>query len=258
MGLKAIVIGNKGEVGAAVQEVFGKYHDVDGYDINGPQPMPSDRYDVVHICIPCNDEAWPHAVQQYIAQFEPRLTIVHTTTNVGMTSFLPGHRVHAPIQGNHKRMAESIKHYPLFIGFDDLESLNIAMDYLDPTGIPYKCVEGTRTTELMKLLCLLQYAMNIEFARYANSYCSGLKALPGSRNASYDQVKEFMRAYNHAVVKFEGMDHVFPILDPPKAKIGGHCVLQGVKKLNDYKPEKFITEILALNEELGPEDSPQS
>ncbi len=248
MGLKVIVIG-MGEIGKAVEEVFSDwYPDIEGRDI---YPEPPYKVDVMHICYPYKD--FNNITLNYMRDYRPDLVIVHTTTPVGTISFLEKSLwnielkckvVHIPILGDHSHMVECIRNYKLFIGFDDIDSLNKTADYLKETDLRFGAFPSIRTTELIKLLSLMQYGVNIEFARYAKQCCDKF-------GVPYEALKTYIRSLNDTVMRMEGIDHVQMVLDPPEGAIGGHCVLPGMEILNDQVSSKYIQEILDLNRSLS-------
>jgi hypothetical protein len=115
-------------------------------------------------------------------------------------------------------------------------------DFFYDKGIEAVFQKGYETTEAAKLLSLLQYGMNIEFARYAKRICDiyGL---------SYTTtVKAYTRTYNEGIVA-DNPNLVKPILDPPDGKIGGHCILPAIRILNTQSSDDILKNILERNDE---------
>jgi len=248
MGLKVIVIG-MGEIGRAVYKVFNKYYPgIDTKDVEGETPY---KVDVMHVCYPYSTTFHTKTLE-YMNDYDPELVMIHTTCPVGTTNKLRtslwngtirSHIVHVPILGTHRHMAECIANYKLFIGFDDCKDWVTVKNYLNRTGLRFGFFASTTTTELLKLLSLVQYGMNIEFARYAQTCCDLM-------GVKYNDLKTYLRTLNKTVKEMEGTDHMQMVLDPPKGAIGGHCVLPAMEIMNEQFVGKHLREILALNKDL--------
>ena len=234
--MQSVIIGY-GEIGKAVGDFF----DIpDFIDLNQSRRSQM-HYDYMHVAIPWS-KTFVQDVSQYIYEIEPQLTIVHSTIPLGTTRKLMGPKVHFPVRGRHTNLAKGIKDYEAFIGYNSIYEKRIMEEYLDGLGMEVTYCKGYECTEGAKLLSLLQYGMNIEFARYAKEICDRW-------NISYTQsVKLYTESYNDGILE-DNPQLVKTILDPPSGEIGGHCVLPAIKILNENDPSKILKSILERNDE---------
>ena len=251
--MKILIIG-MGEIGKAVKEVVSKHHkEVFTKDA---EFLESFKVDVLHICYPHTRHFLP-ITNDYIANYKPELTIIHTTTPVGTVELfsksiqqitIPCHIAHAPIRGQHSSLTKGIQEYPLFVGAETSEALEKTCKYLNDMAIKTYSVMPSCATELIKLLSLTQYGVNIEFARYAKQCCDKF-------NMPYELFNDYLKTQNEYLSyvsgEYIGKNHQRFVLEPPQGKIGGHCVLQGMRKLNDEVPEEFISCLIKGNDELA-------
>lgn len=238
--MKPLIIG-MGEIGKAVKEVYSKgYPDIASRD---KEWIPPKGYDVLHIAIPYSYD-FVRIVNGFIKEYKPKLTIVHSTVQPGTTRRLKGFKIHNPILGRHEKLAEHIISYPAYYGYISKkeESLFSAYIHKVPIFMLYP-MKGYESTECAKILSLVQYAMNIEFARYASKLCNKFKV-------NYDTIKEFTKGYNTIIERIEGGHFIKSILEPPKGKIGGHCVLPALSMANESLAEEFLVRMLSINKAI--------
>lgn len=228
--MKSAVIG-LGETGSPLFEVLKvAYPDIIGIDaktisMDKIEPV---KLDVLNICIPYSP-MFLNIVNNYQNIFKPELTIIHSTVPIGTTDQIRA-AVHSPIMGKHDNMEESILKFRKWIGGRDAYQ---AMKYLGYAGIQCICVSTSKETEALKLICLAKYGMSIAFAQYAKNICKDL-------GFGYADVIQWDINYNSGV----NPRLKRPILSPPGKKIGGHCVTQNTKILNEQYPNKILEEIL--------------
>jgi|TARA_Y100000310_G_scaffold8536_1_gene9090 hypothetical protein len=237
-----IAIIGMGEIGKALLEVLrNKFPETPIFikDLDKKKPV---KVDYLHICYPYNWE-FKDLTNEYVRQYQPKLTLVHTTTVIGTTRKIIGQAVHAPLRGRHDNLVDGIRTYPIFFGYDDIYAMEDALKYMSQWNAKPYPVFATEASELAKLLSLTQYAFNIEFARYAARCCKAY-------NVDYDDVvSKYTETYNRTIGILEGPEYYKPKLTPPDGKIGGHCVLPAVEKLNAQVPNEILKEILRVNKE---------
>ena len=235
-----LVIGY-GEIGKAICEVFSGIYWMDWLDVNEENLSEQANYKAIHVCIPYSDN-FIGIVNDYIKRFNPHLTIVHSTVPIGTTRMLKGAKVHAPVRGRHENLAVGIRTYKMHIGWVSQREYELAWNHFSPV-VKTRFVNDYETTEAAKLLSLIQYAFNIEFARYAKEVCD-------KWNLGYEQVvKDYTSSHNIGVQKIDGRNYIKPILEPPEGKIGGHCVLNATRILNKQVGDNFLRTILAKSGE---------
>jgi len=229
--LKSAVIG-LGETGRPLFEILQEHYgnDVKGYDIK-TTPMTKIvpcNVEVLNITIPYSDK-FTDIIKDYQDLFNAELTIIHSTVPIGTTSKIKN-AVHSPILGLHTHMREDLKTYKKWIGGELFED---ARNYLQGAGFYCQCVPKSEETETLKLMCLAKYGMSIAFAQYQKGLCD-------TYGFSYNDVIEWDANYNNGVAPWLKR----PILTPPDGRIGGHCVTQNTKILNEQHPNQILEEIL--------------
>ena len=238
--LKILIIG-MGEIGKAVQTVLSDYYkriitkDVDNLDIN-------EEIDVLHICYGFSPK-FIEITKGYIAKYKPSLTIVHTTTEVGTVEQLGVRVAHAPIRGKHEILGVGIKMYPLFVGYSDCIVASFVERYFSNIKINVRTYPGFRITEILKILSLLQFGWNIEFARYAKDYCEKF-------NVNYENFRNYTDTYNDTIINVEGKaarNKLKYNLEPPIGPIGGHCVKPAMEISQRQFPSPILKEMLLKN-----------
>lgn len=230
--MRHLVVG-LGETGRPLYNVLkaaDKYN-VSGYDIEkgwadetGDQ---GDKVDMLHICIPYT-EKFVTIVKRYQESTKAMYTVIHSTVPVGTTVCIPG-AVHSPILGRHDDMEDSIRSFTKWIGGPlATEVANCLYGTIE-----CHCVDKSETTELMKLMCLAKYGMSIAFANWQKDICD-------IYGIDYGTVLEWDRNYNEKVAPSLRR----PIITNPNGEIGGHCVVQNTKLLNEQHPNPILDEIL--------------
>jgi UDP-N-acetyl-D-mannosaminuronate dehydrogenase len=228
--LKSAIIG-LGETGQPLYELLRKAYptmiafDTKTMSIKELLPV---NIDVLNICIPY-DANFLMIVNDYIDIFYPGVTVIHSTVPIGTTRKLKN-AVHSPILGKHDKMYEDIKNFRKWIGG---ELADVARDYFQAAGLWCSTVPTSEETEALKLMCLAKYGMSIAFAQYQKEICD-------KYGFSYNDVIEWDANYNANVASWLKR----PILTPPEGKIGGHCVAQNTKILNEQHPNPILEEIL--------------
>ena len=218
--MRHLVIG-RGQVGSALIEVLSDGYTVDSIDVG---EAATDRYDVLHVCIPYKDARFSRAVLDYADLYLELggLVIIHSSVRVGTSAAL--NAVHSPIRGVHPNLAEGIRTFVKFFGGTRAEE---AADVFRALGINCYTTPEARNTEALKLWDTTYYGWNIIFEKAVKQYCEtyGLDF-----NIVYTLANE---SYNQGYAEL-GMDHVLrPVLKHYPGPIGGHCVIPNAKLLNN-------------------------
>lgn len=223
--IHSVVVG-LGEIGSALFDVLSERYEVLGVDKDKPPRLSSPEKDMrelpgkcdfLNICIPYSND-FVNIVNQYIADYLPLVTIVHSTVPVGTTNRLDGDAVHSPVNGKHPDIKKGLKTYTKFVGSDNEQAGCLAKAYLSNV-MRIHLVDHSSTTELMKILCLCRYGIYLyvadEMARICKIY-----------GQKYEEAVELWeREYNEGIGQLDP-DKRRPVYAPPGGKIGGHCVLQ--------------------------------
>lgn len=210
-----LVIGG-GEVGAAIADVL-------DCDILDTEPSRcrgelGEGYEYVHICIPYV-EGFENVVMFYREKLKPRYLIIHSTVPIGTSTKLGA--IHSPVRGKHPHLTESVKNFTKY--FAGAGADKVAKEF---KGIDTKCFPKPETTEAMKLCDLLQYAASIIVAKEIAEFCEKM-------DLEYDDVyTEGNTTYNLGYYKMGEAHFVRPVLKQMPGKIGGHCVIQNIPKLD--------------------------
>lgn len=224
-----IVIG-LGETGRPLFEILKEaYPDMLGRD--KPAGDWDEPVEFMHICIPYGED-FIEIVKTYQKIYKPDVTIIHSTVPIGTTAQIPN-AVHSPIQGRHKQMKEDLLKYKKWISGP---LANDAHAHMKSAGLSTQAMStDSRVTEKLKLMCLAKYGVSLAFAQYQK------QAMGDDYYYSYQWDKD----YNEYVG--EGLQR--PIFGKLTDKIGGHCVTQNTRILNEQHPNPMLDEVLKYAEE---------
>lgn len=201
-----------GEVGGALKSIIEGKYDTVGVDIDRGY---DGECDYLHICIPYSDK-FVDIVNGYIDRFQPKLTVNHSSVPIGTTKKLKGRVVHSPVRGRHPNIADCLKHYVKFVGYNDIESKRLAEEYFQGI-IELRMVEDSDATEFLKMASLATYLV---YLAVADEIHDAAKA----RGVDYNHFKEWIETQNEYINDYYD-DMKWPVLEPPKGRIGGHCVM---------------------------------
>lgn len=229
--MRAICAG-QGEIGKAVKEVFGEYHDIFPYDTKGGYDLPKGHYDILLVCFPWQ-ENFVEIVNAYRNLHHIKATIIFSTVPIGTTRQIPD-AVHAPIEGVHPKLAESVDKWNFTVGgINEIAEMFFLYAKKSTTVAKYP-----EATEIAKLASTTLYGVNIEFARYINEICK-------KNNVPYDVINGYNECYN-ALYEDLGMPQYSRyILKPPEGKKGGHCINNNSKILQSQYPSVFNEIVLS-------------
>lgn len=232
--MSEIVIG-MGEVGKAVQALVSATH---SYDYTGALVDFSIYPDieVMHICFPHSD-AFVEELRRYAGELKPVHIVVWSTVPVGTCGSIDARIVHSPVEGKHPDLELSIRQAERWVGCNTLAESQYFYDYFTKLGLRPKILADTRYTEALKLLSTTEYGVNLIFADYKAKVAEAI-GMP------FELTKEWNRMYNQ-LYKDLGLEKKFQkfVLDPPKGEIGGHCVRDNAKLLNQQYPDTWVIEI---------------
>jgi len=234
METRIAIIGN-GEIGSSLAEV---------YKAKGKEPMIRDinfntihgDVDVLDICLPYGEE-FVNVVNDYIDEYLPKITIIHSTVPVGTTKKIKRPCVHSPVRGIHPNLKEGIEKFVKFIGYNDPVDLALAKEHYQDLGIVFYPVQDSNATELAKLTSTTYYGLCI-------AWHGEMKKMCDKHNIDFDVINKWTLSYN---LGYYGMDmqHVVrPNLYPPEEGIGGHCVIPNTEILAEEFESKALDLIL--------------
>jgi UDP-N-acetyl-D-mannosaminuronate dehydrogenase len=204
-----------GEIGKPLLELIrDKYNGV-GIDIDTKTSEKS--FDIMHICYPYQIKNYVSVTTEYIAKYNPAITVINSTVAPGTTRKV--HEltrkaiVHSPIRGKHIKMKNDLLFYTKFIGGIDEQASLTVRKHFESIGMKTKIFDSPESTELAKLTETTYFGMLIAWAQEIERYCDRL-------GLKYDEIVTFFEEIQYLPsVKF------FP------GVIGGHCVMQNIELL---------------------------
>ncbi len=223
-----LVIG-KGEVGSAVGANIKKsgrkiiYHDPDKKIIAKKQ-----KIDTLNICFPYSNQ-FVDIVKKAIDNYEPNLTIIHSTVRVGTTRKI-GDVAYSFVRGRHPDITEQIVIYCKHVGALNKKTLNSAIKYLKLVGFAkIQKHKDPETVEFGKLYDTTYFGVVVAWAKSA-------KHMADFYGIDWNDIKKIDQSYNVGVIETKQPHFVRPILEPMPGPIGGHCVVPNAKILQlDFK-----------------------
>lgn len=233
-----------GEVGQAMKEVYLKSpyqlrepFDIKENDLNKGINTFEKRMEYLHVCIPYS-KLFFEIVGEIIEKYEPKIVIIHSTVEVGMTQrlFLKyGNVIHSPIRGVHPHLYKGVKEMVKYIGADDKDIANtVATHFMKDLGLEVSILQYSKTTELAKLLSTTYYGSIIAFHDYADKLCK-------ENEIDFDSAfTNFNKSYNEGYKKLGKSNVIRPVLHSPEGKIGGHCVISNAELLKTQFGENDI------------------
>jgi hypothetical protein len=111
--MKAILVGY-GEIGKGVRGFYERFHDIDVIDLNYTQDSYESEYDIMLVAIPYSS-GFVGTIKEYQKRFKPKGTVIFSTVAIGTTSQIKN-AVHAPIEGKHPHLEDSISLWKPMIG----------------------------------------------------------------------------------------------------------------------------------------------
>lgn len=193
--------------------------------------------EILHVCLPWGDN-FVKIVKREIKEIKPKLTVIHSTVDPGITKKIGGMVVHSPIRGMHPNLYPGIKVFLKYIGTDNKKAGEIAKKHFQSLGIKTKIFQPSITTEVGKLLSTSYYGFCIAWHGEAKRICDKL-------GVDFDKaVVDFNLTYNSGYQKLGKKNVIRPTLYPPKEGITGHCIIPNAKILKRYLKSQALDLIL--------------
>jgi hypothetical protein len=229
MNTKDIIIGG-GEIGKSIRELFNDYPNLmyDILDGRVPDNYPNECR-ILHICFPYSKD-FKKQVKKYQKRFNPQYTVIHSTVPVGTSRKLRA--VHSPVVGVHPYLAQSLKTFTKFFGGYDASEV---ADMFKRQGCSVYVTDNPESTELMKILCTTNYALNIEYTKDAKRLCK-------EYNIPFELFTIWNNNYNQGYEKLGYPQYHRYNLVPLMKKQGGHCTLNNLQLLKS-KFTEFLKSI---------------
>jgi UDP-N-acetyl-D-mannosaminuronate dehydrogenase len=234
-----IVIAGYGEIGQAIHSLYeSDMFNIAPVEIDGLCQIR--KADVLNICFPYSD-TFVRDVTDYIARFNPRLTIIHSTVLPGTTDSIDADNiVYSPVIGVHPQLDMCLKTFKKFIGGKTSEAIVLTQQHFALLGLESMVFASPKAVETAKTLCTLYYGMCISFHDEANDLCQ-------REGLQYDEVMTAWNSeYNRGYTALGKSNVCRPVLFSPDGKIGGHCVVPNAKMIASYFKSVIIKYVLRL------------
>jgi hypothetical protein len=225
--MKSLIIGN-GQIGSALFEIFSKVHETHVRDFEASN---LDGIEILHICYPYSDK-FIESTKNYIDQYRPRLTIIHSSVAIGTTDKCGDHVVHAPERGRFPKLAKQMSYFKKFIGGSNQEDCNLAAKYFDICNWNTHIVLDPKITEALKLISNAHMGLEIAWRQEIDRW--------GIDRQIYALWED---SYFGGYMRFGEYNLLRSRMNPDP--IGGHCILPCVDILSQtYESPalKFIKE----------------
>jgi len=230
--MHTLVVG-LGEVGGPLLDLLSAAYPSIGRDVN-PVPVP-DAIDVMHVCYPYRGADFIATTVEYIREYTPQMTIIHSTVVPGTTRQVAeqtGEAVaYSPVRGKHTKMRDDLRAYAKFVAAADADVLRRAGAHLAGAGLRPVTFPSVDGLELAKLIETTYLGVLIAWAQETNRFCR-------TAGADYDDVMQMMRE----------IDYLPPVVFQP-GFIGGHCVIPNTYLLEQVRPSPFIDVMRSSNDE---------
>lgn len=246
--MKRVGIIGYGEIGQSLEKLYlGRDFTIQINDTGAKINQIEPGADVLNIAIPfTSKDKFVEIVSDYINTLTPMLTIIHSTVTPGTTLEIINRTknnliVHSPVRGVHPNLYEGLKTFVKFIGSDNHEATSLTVNHYTDIEVKSQIFEGSKATELAKVLSTTYYGMCIAFHNDVNKLCK-------EQGVKFEEVAtKWNKTYNEGYSKL-GMNNVIrPVLYPPKdGKIGGHCVVPNAELCKQFFESKVLDYILEL------------
>lgn len=200
-------------------------------------------FDIIHICIPYNEQ-FEEIVKDVLRKHAPRIAVIHSTVKVGTTKKIYDEFpfvLHSPVRGIHPHLYEGIMTFIKFIGTDNLLLGQELRRHFKSLGLYHvKVVNGSKTTELLKLTDTTYYGLCIAYHDFVKKLCD-------QEGVDFEIVMtEANKTYNKGYYALGKENVRRPVLyPPPDHQIHGHCVCQNTQLLlEQYGSDPLLEGIL--------------
>lgn len=240
--IDSLVIGN-GEIGSAVYNVLKQRSselssiatDIKDENFND---VVNQRAKTIHICFPYS-RTFIDDVVNYAKQTEAELIIIHSTVAVGTTKLIESrvdtYVVHSPVQGQHPDLTDSILYFKKLVGtWSNIAFHDVQIEF---PNLKLIHIKNSDATELGKILSTSYYGVCIAWHREMKKFCDKFGV------EFDDAVTTMNEVYNEGYAKFKP-NVIRPILTPPTGSIGGHCVVQNARLLEEQVQSAFLSLIV--------------
>lgn len=211
------------------------------------EPLDVTGIEVLHICYP-DHEGFEKTTKKYIAQYQPKLTVIHSSVRVGTTDKCGEDVVYSPTRGRHPNLATEMKTFPKFIAVKNDEKLQMARDYFRECGFVVVSADTSRSLELFKMLSNIHMGWEIAWSQE-------VKRILKTFEVSWADYSEWEQTYRDGYIALRDWNLIRSMMNP--GPIGGHCILPCVELLRSQIPSKALDFIVESNEQVKGSTDPR-
>lgn len=227
--MKSLIIGY-GEIGKALYNILKNEYPISWIDKNIVKTDLNEKdFNIIHICFPYSEDFMAE-VKKYQKLYNPKYTVIHSTVNVGTSKKC--NALHSPVIGIHPHLEKSLITFTKFLSGEKASEL---ADYFRKAGMKVYLFSQTETTEIMKILDTTFYGLCIEYTKEVKRLCE-------EYDIPFEAWTIWTENYNKGYKKLGFEEYIRPNLVPIMKKIGGHCVSQNLR-LIDNKFNKFLIDM---------------
>jgi len=238
-----ILIVGYGEIG---KSIHGLYKDKPSYKVSivdkdtDVSLVPKDL-DVMHVCFPYSKD-FTTDTATYITQFNPKLTIIHSTVPILTTRIIADNTtdriVHSPCMGKHPNLTESIQTFKKIVASYNEESLRTAITHFTNLDVDTIIYNSPEESEIAKMLSTTRYGLDIYFMQRVHDLCE-------EYNLNFENVyTQTTKVYNNGYEKMKSAHFKRPILKYMGPGTGGHCVKNNAILLYENEMLEEISELI--------------
>ena len=229
--VKVLVIG-QGEIGKPLAEIMASCYqtivkDTENLDIQ-------ETVDAMHVCYPYQVDDFVGTTVAYIAQYQPTLTIIHSTVLPGTTRAVQEKSqravVYSAVRGKHANMKQDLLSYTKYVGGVSPDTTSAAMEHLKGAGMKVEPFSSSDALELAKLLETTYFGVLIGWAQEMERFAQCL-------DVDYYEVMRFTKE----------IDYLPSVVFRP-GFIGGHCVMPNIELLRSISDSVMLDAIKRSNE----------
>jgi UDP-N-acetyl-D-mannosaminuronate dehydrogenase len=229
---EVVIVAGLGEVGRPLLNILSRTFDCVGVDV---APVEIFRpCSVLHICYPYQIRDFLGVTAGYVAQYRPRLTVVHSSVAPGTTRELQEAIstewiAFSPVRGKHVRMEADMMRYKKFVGAASPVVAREAAAHLREAGFATDLFRTAEIAELSKLLETTHLGLLVAWAQEVERFAE-------RSGGSAEEVNAFIKEIDFLP------SHIFP------GFIGGHCIMPNIEILRSQFSSKFLDAIVESNE----------
>ena len=245
-----LVIG-LGEIGKPLLDILSQSYQIYGRDI---ETINRDwDVNVLHICYPYEIENFVGTTVDYIKEYRPSITIIHSTIVPGtarkISDQVNSAVSYSPVRGKHTKMRQDLLSYSKYVAGITPAAAEFSMDHLARAGFKVKQFSSCEALEMAKLIETTYFGLLISWSQEVERFCEQVNA-----------------DYNEVMMLTQDISYLPPVVFQP-GYIGGHCVIPNtylldkvrrsafidlIRDSNEQKKEQWIKEGRDLKERIGP------